>query len=76
MIAIVAALLPGGDPVTMILIMIPIVLLYEVSILLASLLDRRAARRAAAEEEAGSDLTDLWTTECSSTSEAPAAAGP
>jgi len=58
-IAIVAALLPGGDPVTMILIMIPIVLLYEVSILLASLLDRRAARRAAAEEEAGSDLTTL-----------------
>ena len=59
-IAIVAALLPGGDPVTMLLIMLPIVVLYEVSILLASLLDRRAARRAAEEEaEAGSDLTTL-----------------
>ena len=59
-IAIVAALLPGGDPVTMLLIMLPIVLLYEVSILLASLLDRRAARRAAQEEaDAGSDLTTL-----------------
>ena len=59
-IAIVAALLPGGDPVTMLLIMLPIVLLYEVSILLASLLDRRAARRAAEDEaDAGSDLTTL-----------------
>jgi sec-independent protein translocase protein TatC len=57
-IAILAALLPGGDPVTMILMMIPILFLYEGSILLASLLDRRAARaRARAEEEAGSDLT-------------------
>ena len=61
-IAVIAALLPGGDPVTMLLIMLPIVLLYEVSILLASLLDRRAARRAAAEaeeDEAGSELTTL-----------------
>ena len=43
-IAILAALLPGGDPVTMILMMLPILVLYEGSILLASLLDRRAAR--------------------------------
>jgi sec-independent protein translocase protein TatC len=59
-IAILAALLPGGDPVTMLLMMIPILFLYEGSILLASLLDRRAARaRARAEEEAGSELTTI-----------------
>ncbi len=45
---IVAALLPGGDPVTMILMMIPILFLYEGSILLARVLDRRAARARAA----------------------------
>ena len=49
-IAIVAALLPGGDPVTMILMMIPILFLYEGSIVLARVLDRRAAKARAAEE--------------------------
>jgi sec-independent protein translocase protein TatC len=49
-IAIVAALLPGGDPVTMLLMMIPIVLLYEGSILLAALIDRRAERARAREQ--------------------------
>jgi sec-independent protein translocase protein TatC len=49
-IAILAALLPGGDPVTMLFMMVPIILLYEGSILLASLLDRRAARARAREE--------------------------
>jgi sec-independent protein translocase protein TatC len=34
-ISIVAAALPGGDPISMILIMIPLILLYEASILLA-----------------------------------------
>ena len=34
-ISIVAAALPGGDPVSMILIMIPLVVLYEASIILA-----------------------------------------
>jgi sec-independent protein translocase protein TatC len=62
-IAIVAALLPGGDPVTMVLMMLPIVFLYEASILLASLLDRRAARRAREEasgdEATSSELTHL-----------------
>src|SRR5215218_4831072 len=54
-IAIVAALLPGGDPVTMLLIMLPIVFLYEGSILLAALLDRRAARARAREDAEAAD---------------------
>jgi sec-independent protein translocase protein TatC len=61
-IAIIAALLPGGDPVTMLLIMVPVLFLYEGSILLAALLDRRAARARAREEEqeaAGDELTPL-----------------
>ncbi len=47
-IAIIAMLLPGTDPVTMLSMMLPMVVLYEVSILLAATLDRRAARREAA----------------------------
>jgi sec-independent protein translocase protein TatC len=43
-IAVVAAVLPGTDPITMLSMMLPMVLLYEVSILLSALLDRRAAR--------------------------------
>jgi len=35
-IAVLAALLPGVDPVTMLIEMVPLVLLYELSILLAS----------------------------------------
>jgi len=58
-IAIVAALLPGGDPVTMLLMMFPILFLYEGSILLASLLDRRAARARAREEAAAEAATDI-----------------
>jgi sec-independent protein translocase protein TatC len=57
-IAIIAALLPGGDPVTMLLMMFPILFLYEGSILLASLLDRRAARARAREEAEAADATD------------------
>jgi sec-independent protein translocase protein TatC len=44
-IAVIAMLLPGTDPVTMLSMMLPMVVLYEVSILLAALMDRRAARR-------------------------------
>ena len=47
-IAVLAMLLPGTDPVTMILAMLPLVVLYEGSILLAALLDRRAERQEAA----------------------------
>ncbi len=54
-IAILAALLPGGDPVTMLLMMFPILFLYEGSILLASVLDRRAARARAREETEAAD---------------------
>jgi len=49
-IAVLAMLLPGQDPVTMLLMMAPLIVLFEGSILLASLLDRRAARIRAREE--------------------------
>ena len=56
-IAILAMLLPGQDPVTMLLMMAPLLVLFEGSILLAALLDRRA-QRAAAREEAKLAVTD------------------
>jgi sec-independent protein translocase protein TatC len=49
-IAIAAMLLPGQDPVTMLMMMAPLIVLFEGSILLAAGLDRRAARAAAREE--------------------------
>ena len=49
-IAVLAMFLPGTDPFTMLLIMVPLYLLYEGSILLASVLDRRASRAAARQE--------------------------
>jgi sec-independent protein translocase protein TatC len=49
-IAILAMLLPGQDPVTMLMMMAPLIVLFEGSILLASLLDRRAVRASAREE--------------------------
>jgi sec-independent protein translocase protein TatC len=42
--AVLAMLLPGTDPITMLLAMTPLIVLYEGSILLAGLLERRAAR--------------------------------
>jgi sec-independent protein translocase protein TatC len=45
-IAVVAMLLPGQDPVTMLSLMAPLYVLFEGSILLASLIDRRANRAA------------------------------
>jgi sec-independent protein translocase protein TatC len=50
--AVVAMLLPGQDPVTMLSLLAPLYLLFEGSILLASVLDRRAARKEADEPEA------------------------
>jgi sec-independent protein translocase protein TatC len=46
-IAVVAMLLPGTDPVTTLIEMVPLVVLYELSILLARWLDRVTAQRRA-----------------------------
>ena len=48
-IAVAAAALPGVDPVTMALEMLPLLVLYLASIVMLKIADRRAARRAAAE---------------------------
>ena len=48
-IAIIAAAMPGSDPVTTGLEALPLVLLFLVSIVLLKIADRRAAARAAAE---------------------------
>ena len=50
-------LLPGQDPVTMLLLMLPLIVLFEGSILLASIVDRRA-ERARAREEAELEASD------------------
>jgi sec-independent protein translocase protein TatC len=52
-IAVLAMLLPGQDPVTMSMMMAPMYVLFEASILLSWLLDRRAGS-ADAEEESSS----------------------
>jgi sec-independent protein translocase protein TatC len=49
-IAVLAMLLPGQDPVTMSMMMAPMYVLFEGSILLSWLLDRRAARADAEDE--------------------------
>jgi sec-independent protein translocase protein TatC len=51
-IAVIAMLLPGQDPVTMLSLMLPLYILFEGSILFAAVLDRRARKRAEAEPEA------------------------
>jgi sec-independent protein translocase protein TatC len=48
-IAVIAAAMPGADPVTTGLETLPLVILFLVSIVMLKLADRRAARRAAAE---------------------------
>ncbi len=53
-VAVLAMLLPGTDPVTMLLAMAPLLVLYEGSIVIAAVMDRRvkrAARRAGVQEE-------------------------
>ena len=50
-IAVLAMLLPGTDPITLILSMIPLLVLYEASILVAALLDRRARKHAGDDDE-------------------------
>jgi len=49
LIAIIAAALPGVDPVTMTFETLPLVLLYLASIVLLRIADRRDAKRAAVE---------------------------
>jgi sec-independent protein translocase protein TatC len=60
-IAVLAMLLPGQDPVTMTLMMAPMYVLFEGSILLSWLLDRRAAGADADDE----DFEDLEETSVS-----------
>ena len=63
-IAVLAMLLPGTDPITMLLSMVPLVFLYEASILIAALLDRRARARATADDgRAGPALATRTTTD-------------
>jgi sec-independent protein translocase protein TatC len=57
-IAVIAMLLPGQDPVTMTMMMVPMYVLFEGSILLSWLMDRRAARSGLAEEESADDVDD------------------
>jgi sec-independent protein translocase protein TatC len=54
-IAVIAAAMPGADPVTTGLETLPLVLLFVVSIVLLKIADRRAAARAAAEPTEGLD---------------------
>jgi sec-independent protein translocase protein TatC len=51
-IAVIAAAMPGADPVTTALEMLPLVVLYLASIVMLKIADRRAAQRAAAEPTA------------------------
>ena len=44
-IAVLAMLLPGTDPITMLIAMAPLLVLYELSIMLAAWLDRRERKR-------------------------------
>ena len=56
-IAVIAAAMPGADPVSTGLEMLPLVLLYIASIVMLKIVDRRAAaREAAAMSEMGDDL--------------------
>lgn len=58
-IAVVAALLPGVDPVTTALEMIPLLLLYGLSILLLAATERRARRQAVEEPLAPAEAQEL-----------------
>jgi sec-independent protein translocase protein TatC len=58
-IAIIAAAMPGADPVTTALETTPLLVLYVASIVLLKIADRRAAARAAAELTQMGDSLDL-----------------
>jgi sec-independent protein translocase protein TatC len=54
-ISVVAAALPGGDPISMLLIMFPLILLYEASILIARRFGDAPDRDLAAAEPAAGE---------------------
>jgi sec-independent protein translocase protein TatC len=56
LISVIAAALPGVDPVTMMLEMLPLVILYLASIVMLKIVERRDARRAAAAIRRGEGL--------------------
>jgi sec-independent protein translocase protein TatC len=58
-IAVIAAALPGADPVTTLLEMVPLLLLYGLSIVLLRVADRKSAAKAALDlsGDSGPDLT-------------------
>jgi sec-independent protein translocase protein TatC len=58
-IAVIAAAMPGADPVTTAFETLPLVVLYLASIVLLRIADRRAAARAAAEAETGASPDPL-----------------
>lgn len=58
-IAVIAAAMPGADPVTTALEMLPLVLLYLASILMLTIADRRSAARAAVELSQVGDGLDV-----------------
>jgi sec-independent protein translocase protein TatC len=60
-IAVIAAALPGPDPVTTGLEMLPLLVLYLLSIVLLKIADRRAAARAAADMQPFDDGLDATT---------------
>src|SRR3954454_13175699 len=58
-IAVIAMLLPGTDPVTLLLSMVPLLVLSEGSILIAAFLDRRARNAADADDDEDAGLPAL-----------------
>ena len=60
-IAVLAMLLPGQDPITMSMMMAPMYVLFEASILFSWLLDRRAGRAAAKDLEVSSEPEPVTT---------------
>ena len=59
-IAVIAAAMPGADPVTTALETAPLVILFLASIVLLKLADRRAAKREAHELANPPEVGDLW----------------
>src|SRR5204863_10162843 len=57
-IAVIAAAMPGADPVTTGLEMLPLVVLFVASIVMLEIADRRAAKRAAIELSSVDDSLD------------------